>query len=49
ALESSKPASELEASEEYEELLEEIEELESDAEAALQTDEDFESAFRDLE
>ena len=49
ALESSKPASELEASEEYGELVEEIESLETEVESTLQTDEDFESAFRDLE
>jgi YesN/AraC family two-component response regulator len=49
ALESSKPASELEASDQYEELLGDIEALESAAEEALQTEEDFESAFRDLE
>lgn len=49
ALESSKPASELEASEEYSELTSDIDDLESDVEGALETDEDFESAFRDLE
>ncbi|MFW6458336.1 MAG: response regulator [Halodesulfurarchaeum sp.] len=48
ALESSKPASELEASEEYADLLGEIENLEADLEGAFETDEDFESAFRDL-
>jgi DNA-binding response OmpR family regulator len=49
ALESSKPASELEASDQYEDLLGDIEALESEAEEALQTEEDFESAFRDLD
>ncbi|MDR5656666.1 response regulator [Halodesulfurarchaeum sp. HSR-GB] len=49
ALESSKPASELEASEEYAELKAEIETLEGDLEGALETESDFESAFRDLD
>ena len=49
ALESSKPASELEASEEYADLVEDIDALEAEVEGTLQTDEDFESAFRDLE
>jgi len=49
ALESSKPASELEASEEYDDLLADLETLEAETEGKLQTDEDFESAFRDLE
>jgi DNA-binding response OmpR family regulator len=49
ALESSKPASELEASEEYDDLVDDIDALEDDVEDVLQTEEDFESAFRDLE
>ncbi len=49
ALQSSKPASELEASDEYDELVGDIDALEGEVEDVLQTEEDFESAFRDLE
>ena len=49
ALESSKPPSELSASEEYAQLQSDIDTLEDDLEGSLETDDDFESAFRDLE
>jgi DNA-binding response OmpR family regulator len=49
ALESSKPPSELSASEEYTQLQSDIDTLEDDLEGSLETDDDFESAFRDLE
>jgi len=50
-LESEKPASELEDSQEYQELVAEFEQLGEEADAAvdeLSTNDDFESAFRDL-
>ncbi|MFB6110229.1 MAG: response regulator [Halodesulfurarchaeum sp.] len=49
ALESSKPPSELSASDEYAELEADIEALEDELEGSLETEEDFESAFRDLD
>ena len=48
-LEAAKPSSELEANEEYQALEEEVQSLESELDQTLQTDEDFESAFQDLD
>jgi DNA-binding response OmpR family regulator len=48
-LEAAKPSSELEASDEYRTLEDEVETLEEDLSETLQTDEDFESAFQDLD
>ncbi len=48
-LEAAKPASELEASDEYQTLESEVQSLEEDLADTLQTDEDFESAFQDLD
>ncbi|MFB6114325.1 MAG: HalX domain-containing protein [Halodesulfurarchaeum sp.] len=47
-LEAAKPTSELEASEEYQRLVEEVEALEAELDTALETTEDFETAFKDL-
>ncbi|MFB6095710.1 MAG: response regulator [Halodesulfurarchaeum sp.] len=47
-LESAKPTSELEASEEYQELVEEVEALGAELDRSLESEEDFESAFQDL-
>ena len=47
-LEAAKPSSELEASEEYQTLTEEFEDLESELDSSLETTDDFESAFQDL-
>jgi DNA-binding response OmpR family regulator len=47
-LEAAKPTSELEASEEYQTLVSEVEALESELDMALETDEDFETAFKEL-
>ncbi|AKH96839.1 response regulator [Halanaeroarchaeum sulfurireducens] len=48
ALESSKPAAELVESEEYDELLEKLDEIETDLDGKLSGEEDFVSAFQDL-
>lgn len=48
-LEAAKPSSELEANEEYQELKEQVETLEEELDKTLQTEEDFESAFQDLD
>jgi DNA-binding response OmpR family regulator len=48
-LEAAKPSSELEASDEYQTLESEVDDLEDDLAETLQTDEDFQSAFQDLD
>ena len=48
-LEAAKPSSELEANEEYQALEAEVQALETELDDTLQTDEDFESAFQDLD
>lgn len=47
-LEAAKPISELEANEEYRDLVAEVEALEEELDTALETTDDFESAFKDL-
>ena len=48
ALETSKPASELAESEQYQALLDDLDEVEEDLDGQLSVEEDFVSAFRDL-